>query len=56
MVIMSGPQSIISHEYEPNGFLEVNSLSGHTLCGLGTYNFDEVFSLPISFTQDTLFL
>ena len=51
MVVMSGPQSITSY-YELIFFLEVDSISNNNQCGSGTYVYDDVCSLPMTFSQD----
>ena len=48
---MLGSQYIIS-PHEPNVFLEEDPLYEHEQQGLGLYDYDEVCSLPMSFSQN----
>ena len=53
MVAMLGPQYIIS-PHDPNGFMNEDSLSKHNQHSSSMHDFDEVRSLPMIFSQDTL--
>ena len=52
MMVISGSQYIIA-PHEPNIFLDEDLFSEYNSHGLGTYDYDEVRSLPMSFSHDT---